>query len=233
MKTIQIPHTDLVSSKIALGNMRIFQMSVEEVEKLVGTSLDLGINFFDHADIYGGGYCEELFGKVFERNPSWRDKMILQSKNAIVPGKRYDASYEHILEQVDTSLSRLKTDHLDVVLLHRPDVLSDPHEIARAFQDLKQSGKVRYFGVSNYNVHQMLLLQSALKEPLITNQIQLSIVHCPTIDAGFHVNMKDSFANDRDGGSLRVLSTEANSCARLVGFPSFLGRRQFLGSSFL
>ena len=147
MKYYNLPKNDLKVSEIALGCMRIADKSVEEVEELVKTALDCGINFFDHADIYGGGKSEELFGQVLEKHPEYREKMIIQTKCAIVPGKRYDFSKEYIINAVNGSLERLHTDHIEILLLHRPDALCDPQEVAEAFDELYVSGKVKYFGV--------------------------------------------------------------------------------------
>ena len=133
MKYYDLPKTDLKVSEIALGCMRIADKSIEEVEELVKTALDCGINFFDHADIYGGGKSEELFGQVLEKHPEYREKMIIQTKCAIVPGKRYDFSKEYIMNAVNGSLKRLHTDHVEILLLHRPDALCDPQEVAEAF----------------------------------------------------------------------------------------------------
>ena len=199
---MKLPQTDLTVSRLALGHMRIFMKSVDEVDELIKKALDLGINFFDHADIYGGGRCEELFGEVLQRHPEYREKMIIQSKCAIVPGKRYDFSKEHILSSVDGILSRLKIGYLDILLLHRPDALCDPKEVAEAFDELYESGKVRYFGVSNHTPYQIKLLQKYIKHPIIINQLQLSIVHSVMIDSGMNANMKESWAQDKDGGVL-------------------------------
>ena len=151
MRYVDIKGTDIKASRIALGCMRIGNKSVEEVEELVRTALDLGINFFDHADIYGAGASEKVFGEVLKRHPEWRKEMYIQSKCGIVPGVCYDFSQDHILKSVEQSLKNLNTDYLDVLLLHRPDVLMDPAEVARTFDILHASGKVRYFGVSNMN----------------------------------------------------------------------------------
>ena len=202
MEYYKLPQSDLTVSKIALGCMRISGKSVEEVEALVKTALDLGINFFDHADIYGGGKSEEVFGEVLKRHPEYRAKMILQTKCGIVPGKRYDFSKEHILQCVNDSLKRLNTDHVEILLLHRPDALCDPQEVAEAFDELYQAGKVKYFGVSNHTPLQIELLKKYSKYPLIINQLQLSIVHSVMIDSGLNMNMKEAFAQDKDGGVL-------------------------------
>lgn len=202
MEYYKLPQSDLTVSKIALGCMRISGKSVEEVEELVKTALDLGINFFDHADIYGGGKSEEVFGEVLKRHPEYRAKMILQTKCGIVPGKRYDFSKEHILQCVNDSLKRLNTDHVEILLLHRPDALCDPQEVAEAFDELYQAGKVKYFGVSNHTPLQIELLKKYSKYPLIINQLQLSIVHSVMIDSGLNMNMKEAFAQAKDGGVL-------------------------------
>ncbi len=202
MKYLQLPNTNLEVSRIALGCMRIASKSVNEVERLIKTALDEGINFFDHADIYGGGKSEELFGEVLQKHPDWREKMIIQTKCAIVPGKRYDFSKEHIIESVKASLQRLHIDYIDILLLHRPDALCDPKEVAEAFDELYEQGLVHYFGVSNHTPLQIQLLQKYTKHPIIINQLQLSIVHSVMIDSGMNMNMKEDPAIDKDGGVL-------------------------------
>lgn len=202
MEYIQLPKTDLKVSRIALGCMRIADKTGAEVERLVKTALDLGINFFDHSDIYGGGKSEMLFGEVLKMHPEYRQKMIIQTKCGIVPGKRYDFSKEHIINSVNESLKRLNSDYVDILLLHRPDALCDPKEVAEAFDELYQSKKVKYFGVSNHTPYQIKLLQKYCKYPLIINQLQLSIVHSVMIDTGLNMNMKEAWAQDKDGGVL-------------------------------
>lgn len=202
MLYFNLPHTDLNVSRIALGCMRIADKSVDEVEKLIYAALDEGINFFDHADIYGGGKSETVFGEVLKRHPELREKMIIQTKCAIIPGKRYDFSKEHIVNSVKASLERLHTDYVDILLLHRPDALCDPKEVAEAFDELYRDGLVRYFGVSNHTPLQIELLQKYTKHPIIINQLQLSIVHSVMIDSGLNMNMKEAWAQDKDGGVL-------------------------------
>lgn len=202
MEYIQLPKTDLKVSKVALGCMRIADKSIDEVEKLVTSALDMGINFFDHADIYGGGKSEELFGEVLKRHPEYREKMIIQTKCGIVPGKRYDFSKEYIINCVDASLKRLNVDSVDILLLHRPDALCDPREVAEAFNELYESKKVKYFGVSNHTPYQIQLLEKYCQHPIIINQLQLSIVHSVMIDSGLNMNMKEDWAQDKDGGVL-------------------------------
>jgi predicted oxidoreductase len=154
MKTISMARGGMEASAIALGCLRISPLSSREAATLIGTALEEGIRYFDHADIYGDGRSEEVFGKLLAKNPGMRDQMILQTKCGIRKGY-YDLSQDSILQSVEDSLKRLKTDYLDVLLLHRPDALADPEEIAEAFSALHASGKVRYFGVSNFNTHQV------------------------------------------------------------------------------
>ncbi|WP_062108112.1 aldo/keto reductase [Bacillus niameyensis] len=203
MKYFPIKGTNLNVSNIVMGNMRIPQLSKTELEKLIRTAMEEGINFFDHADIYGGGESEELFADAIEMNPSTREKMILQSKCGIVSKDNYfDFSKEHILKSVDGILKRLKTDYLDILLLHRPDPLMEPEEVAEAFDELHNSGKVHYFGVSNHNPMQIELLQKYVSQKLVVNQLQLSIAHTPIIDSGIAVNMNIDQSVNRDGSVL-------------------------------
>ena len=191
------------ASRVAQGCMRIGNMSAAEVDILIKTDLEHGINFFDHADIYGGGVCEEKFGEFLNNNPSVRDKIMIQTKCAIKPGISYDFSKDYILSCVDKSLARLNTDYIDVLLLHRPDALCEPEEVAEAFETLHGNGKVRFFGVSNHNPMQIRLLQKYLgKNKIIANQLQFSIANSTMIDAGINVNMENDAAVDRDGSVL-------------------------------
>ena len=185
---------------LAVGCMRIANMQEKQAEEFVDTALENGANFFDHADIYGRGKSETVFSKAIARYD--REKVILQSKCGIVSGKMFDFSYDHIVSSVDGILQRLNTDYLDSLLLHRPDALMEPEEVAKAFSHLKDTGKVRHFGVSNQNPYQMQLLQSCLDMPLCANQIQMSIMHAPTIQAGINVNMYNDPGVNRDGGIL-------------------------------
>ncbi len=202
MRTIQLGKSDLQVPVIAVGCMRINGLDQHEAEKFIRTAMENGANFFDHADIYGGGTCEEIFSNAIQMNASIREKMILQSKCGIVPGRMFDFSKEHILESVNAILKRLKTEYLDVLLLHRPDALMEPEEIAEAFDLLEKEGKVRNFGVSNQNPLQIQLLQKTLKQPIIANQLQLSITNANMISQGLHVNMLDDAATNRDGSVL-------------------------------
>jgi predicted oxidoreductase len=198
MKHIRIANTDLTSSAVIMGCMRIHSLSLTEIDRLIKTAIDQGINFFDHADIYGQGVCETLFSQAIGMNSTIREKIILQSKCSIRNGF-YDASKEHILESVNGILERLRTDYLDVLLLHRPDALIEPEEVAEAFEVLHTSGKVKYFGVSNHHPLQIELLKKHIQYPLVINQLQYSVVHTPLIDEGMAVNMLTGQAVDRTG----------------------------------
>ena len=201
MKTITLNNTTLSIPEIGMGCMRIVELeNADAVKSWVDTALEHGINFFDHADIYGKGRCEELFGQVL--TPSLREKIILQSKCSIRPGIAFDFSKEHILNSVDGILKRLNTEYLDILLLHRPDTLMEPEEVADAFRILKENGKVRHFGVSNQTPMQMELLSKYCDEPLLINQLQLSIAHCPMINSGINANMYNDSGINRDGGVL-------------------------------
>lgn len=190
------------ASEISLGCMRISGLEPKAAENLVRTALDEGINFFDHADIYGRGRSEEVFAQAVGMCPSVREKMLIQTKCAIHDGI-YDFSKEHILRSVEGSLRRLKTDYVDFLLLHRPDTLMEPEEVAEAFDVLRRSGKVRHFGVSNQKPLQMELLNRALDgEKLLIDQLQFSVCHTGMVDSGFNVNMKNSAAQDMDGSVL-------------------------------
>ena len=201
MKTITLNNTNLSIPEIGMGCMRIVELeNADAVKSWVDTALEHGINFFDHADIYGKGRCEELFGQIL--TPLLREKIILQSKCSIRPGIAFDFSKEHILNSVDGILKRLNTEYLDILLLHRPDTLMEPEEVADAFRILKENGKVRHFGVSNQTPMQMELLSKYCDEPLLINQLQLSIAHCPMINSGINANMYNDSGINRDGGIL-------------------------------
>ncbi len=199
MYKIELGKSGLQVATIAVGCMRIADMNEKQVSQFVDTALSLGANFFDHADIYGGGKSEEVFSKAI--TPSNREDIIIQTKCGIRDG-RYDFSYDHIVNSVDSSLKRLNTEYIDVLLLHRPDTLMEPIEVARAFSYLKESGKVRHFGVSNQNPYQIELLQNSLDMPICANQLQFSIMHTPIISSGMNVNMYNDSSVVRDGGVL-------------------------------
>ena len=201
MRYITLGQDDKELSEIVLGMMRIKDKSVKEVEELVETALSVGINAFDLADIYGRGRCEELLGLVLKNRPDLREKMWIQSKCGIRIEEftYFDFSKDYIIKSVDGILQRLKIDHLDSLLLHRPDALMESDQVAEAFDLLYKQGKVRDFGVSNQNPMMMELLKKDVKQPLAVNQLQLSAVFTPGFESAFHVNMEDSQAAMRDG----------------------------------
>ena len=201
MRYITLGQDDKELSEIVLGMMRIKDKSVKEVEELVETALSVGINAFDLADIYGRGRCEELLGLVLKNRPDLREKMWIQSKCGIRIEEftYFDFSKDYIIKSVDGILQRLKIDHLDSLLLHRPDALMESDQVAEAFDLLYKQGKVRDFGVSNQNPMMMELLKKDVKQPLAVNQLQLSAAFTPGFESGFHVNMEDSQAAMRDG----------------------------------
>ncbi len=207
MKNVDIGKKGFLGSEIIMGCMRINQKNVDEADHLIMNAYDAGINYFDHSDIYGGGRCEEIFGEIMSRHKEIRENIYIQTKCGIVHDKdgnnaAFDFSCEHILESVDTSLKRMKVDYIDALLLHRPDTLMEPEEVAKAFDILESSGKVRHFGVSNQNPGQIELLKTAVKQPLIINQMQLSIVECGMIAQGMNTNMVNKLSYMHDDGVL-------------------------------
>ncbi|MGG1677872.1 aldo/keto reductase family oxidoreductase [Neobacillus sp. NRS-1170] len=201
MRTMKLGSSSIEVPVLAVGCMRINSLDKPDAERFVQTALEEGVNFFDHADIYGSGTCEEIFADAIHMNAAVREKIILQSKCGIRKGM-FDFSKEYILESVDGILKRLKTEYLDVLLLHRPDALVEPEEVAEAFDSLESSGKVRHFGVSNQNPMQIQLLQKFVKQPIVANQLQLSITNATMISNGINVNMENDSAINRDGSVL-------------------------------
>ncbi len=202
MKRVKLGNTGLDVSAIALGCMRIGGLDEKSAKEFIDTALENGINYIDHADIYGGGYCEELFGKAVDLHSSIREKMVIQSKCGIVPEVMYDLSKDYIINSTDKILKRLNTDYLDCLILHRPDALVEPEEVAEAFDVLENSGKVKYFGVSNMDSMQIELLKKYVKQPIVANQLQLSITNSNMISSGMEVNMNTNGAVNRDGSVL-------------------------------
>ena len=219
----------LPASAIGLGCMRMAALSAKEADQVVHTALDNGIDFFDHADIYGGGACEERFGQVLRDNPGLRDKIVLQGKCGICRGY-YDASKAHILDAADGILSRLGVDHLDSLLLHRPDALMEPEEVAEAFETLHRAGKVRYFGVSNENAAQLQLLEKAMPGRIVINQMQFSLAHTPMVDEGVNVNIHSDHAIVRDGGVLDYCRLHGITLQAWSPFQYGMFEGVFLGS---
>ena len=236
MRYITLGQDDKELSEIVLGMMRIEDKSVKEVEELVETALSVGINAFDLADIYGRGRCEELLGLVLKNRPDLREKMWIQSKCGIRIEEftYFDFSKDYIIKSVDGILQRLKIDHLDSLLLHRPDALMESDQVAEAFDLLYKQGKVRDFGVSNQNSMMMELLKKDVKQPLAVNQLQLSAAFTPGFESGFHVNMEDSQAAMRDGSifeycKLHDVVIQAWSVLQFGYFKgNFVGNEKFL-----
>ena len=191
----------ILASAISLGCMRMAGLEEKRVDEIIDCALGNGINFFDHADIYGGGNSELLFGAYLSRHKGAREKMFIQTKCAIHDGQ-YDFSKEHIIRSVEGSLSRLGVDYVDFLLLHRPDTLMEPEEVAEAFDALESSGKVHHFGVSNHNPMQIELLKTAVGQPLVINQLQFSVTEAGMVTSGMNVNMKNTESQMHDGGLL-------------------------------
>lgn len=199
MEKFQITENLMETSRVGLGCMRITELQSErKVRELIDGAMESGINFFDHADIYAGGEAESAFGAALKSGD--REQMVIQTKCAIRPGVCYDFSKNYILQSVDGSLKRLKTEYIDILLLHRPDALMEPEEVAEAFDILETSGKVRTFGVSNHNPMQIELLNRYCGEKICIDQMQFSLAHCPTVDAGLNVNIQNDAGCNRDGG---------------------------------
>ena len=202
MKKTMLGKTGLEIPVIAVGCMRISEIETVRLTEHIRFCIEHGLNFFDHADIYGGGQCESRFAEAFKKTGYKREDVILQSKCAIRPGVMYDFTKKHILESVDGILKRLDTDYLDVLLLHRPDALMEPEEVAETFELLEKEGKVRHFGVSNHRPYQIELLNKYVKQELCANQLQFSIPFSNMVAAGMEANMLTDGAIDRDGGIL-------------------------------
>lgn len=208
MKKIDIGKQKFYGSSLIHGCMRLAGHSVKEADALINTALELGIDYFDHADTYANGESELLFGKVLSQNPGMRDKMKLQTKCGIVRTSdgtsivAFDFTKEHIVEAVNGSLKRLGVEQIDTLLLHRPDTLMEPEEIASAFDELCAAGKVVHFGVSNQNPMQIELIKTCVKQPLIINQLQLSVLECGMIGQGLNTNMTNKLSYMHDGSVL-------------------------------
>ena len=229
MRQISLGNGALKAPQIGLGCMRITGLGTKQaVRGLIDTAMDQGLNFFDHADIYAKGEAERVFGAAID--PALREKMIIQTKCAIRPGVCYDFSKEHILESVDGSLKRLNTEYIDILLLHRPDTLMEPEEVAEAFDVLERQGKVRCFGVSNQNPAQIELLNHYCGNRLMVNQLQLSIAHCDMIDSGLNVNIHNDAGLDRDGGILEYCRLKGITIQAWSPFQYGMFEGVFLGS---
>lgn len=201
-----VPFGTATAPAVIAGMMRIADKDDAHIRELYATAREAGIDFFDHADIYGGAMhrCEARFAEALALSPGERDEIVLQTKCGIVPTQgMFDFSYDHIVTQVEGSLAALRTDRIDVLLLHRPDALVEPDEVARAFDHLESSGKVRAFGVSNHTPSQIDLLRTAVRQPLIANQLQLSLTHAPIIAQPVAANIGGHDQSIvRDGGGI-------------------------------
>ncbi|EST23280.1 aldo/keto reductase [Streptomyces niveus] len=206
MKTFTMPGTDILAPNVVLGLMRIADKSQDDIRELVRTARDAGIDFVDHADVYGSELhdCERRFADAMALSPSQRDGITIQTKAGIVTdGPYYDFSYDHLVRSAERSLAALRTDRIDILLLHRPDALVEPEEVARAFDALESSGKVRAFGVSNHTPGQIDLLRRYVRQPIVANQLQLSITHAPIVAQGVAANMlAEQQAATLDGGGI-------------------------------
>jgi len=237
MRTLTLPGTQITAPNVVLGLMRIQEKSDEEVRTLVRTARDAGIDFLDHADVYGADLhgCEKRFAEALQLSPSEREQWTLQTKAGIVrEGPYFDFSYEHIVESVEGSLTALGTDYIDILLLHRPDALVEPEEVARAFDELEAAGKVRAFGVSNHTPRQIDLLKKFVTQPIVANQVQLSITHAPLVAQGVAANMQaleQSVSRDEgliDHARLHDITLQAWSPFQAGFFDGpFLGSERF------
>lgn len=199
-----VPLGTTTAPNLILGLMRIADKTDAEIRTLVETAIDSGITMFDHADIYGTDHaCEQRFGEAVRFTSDERERVLIQSKAGIVPAaSMYDFSYKHLVRSAEASLRALRTDYLDVFLLHRPDALVEPDEVARAFDHLEFTGKVRMFGVSNHTPRQIELLRASVGQPLVVNQLQYSLLHAPLVAQGIAANTRDEQAVVVDGGGI-------------------------------
>lgn len=207
MKKINIGSKGIHASSIIHGCMRLAGHSVKEADELINTAIDLGIDYFDHADTYADGESEILFGKVLAQNPGMRNKIKIQSKCGIIRDSSntiiaFNFSKEHIIDAVNSTLKRLGVEHIETLLLHRPDSLMEPEEVASAFDELYNAGKVSHFGVSNQTPMQIELLKTCVTKPLIINQLQLSVLECGMIGQGMNTNMTNTLSVMHDGSVL-------------------------------
>ncbi|MQS52118.1 aldo/keto reductase [Companilactobacillus mishanensis] len=241
MKQIKIGNSNWKASAVALGIMRMEALSVPDAAKTIEAAYDSGINYIDSADIYGMGNSETVFGKALKESGISRDKLFIQSKGGIVFdkershgsfvfGKRYDFSKDHLIDAVDGILERMQVDYLDSFLLHRPDPLMEPEEVAAAFDELQTAGKVRHFGVSNFNTQQFMMMQEAVDQKLLMNQLQFSIMHTGMVDSGIHTNMTDPRSIDHDGGILEFSRRKGITIQTWSPFQYGMFEGTFIGS---
>lgn len=235
MKTFTLPGTEIVAPNVVLGLMRIADKTDDEIRALVGTAADAGIDFVDLADVYGPTLheCERRYGGAMKMTPSQREAVTIQTKCGIVREPlSFNFSYEHIIESVNGSLTALGTDYLDILLLHRPDALAEPEEVARAFDELSAAGKVRAFGVSNQTPGQIELLRTYVTQPIVANQVQLSITHAPLFTQGTAMNMAGLEQSiDRDNGIVDYCRLHDIALQAWSPFQAGFFTGSFLGSS--
>lgn len=197
MKQMKLGTGELEAPVIGLGCLRMIELEEEQIPAYLDRCMELGINFFDNADIYYDGECERRLGNAVKEAGIAREDILIQSKCGIIPGRLYDLSYDYIIKAVDSSLERLQTAYLDVLLLHRPDALVEPEEVAQAFDELYAAGKVRHFGVSNHKPAQIELLRKYCRQEIQANQLQLSVAFANVISNGIEFNMMSTGAVDR------------------------------------
>lgn len=214
-------------SAVAMGCMRLTDAK-DGADRAIETALELGVDYFDHADIYGGGRCEEVFGDWLAAHASMRDQIKIQTKCGIRKGF-FDFSKAHIISAVEGSLKRLRTEYVDALLLHRPDTLMEPEEVAAAFDALEQAGKVRMFGVSNHNPMQIELLKTAVRQPLIADQLQFSIPESGLVTSGLNVNMKNDESVVHDGSALEYLRVKGITIQAWSPFQQGFFKGPFIG----
>ena len=204
MSTITITNGPQNVSRMILGCMRMPDLSVQEAASMLQTAVDLGINYFDNATCYTQGVAETRFGEALKASGLRREDLIIQTKCGLCfERNEFDWTKKNILESVDDSLRRMQLDYLDVLLLHRPDLLYDPEEVAEAFDLLEKSGKVRHFGVSNVPPMMLEVLRKTVRQPLVINQLQLSLEQSQLIDQSLYVNnLSTDRSTDRDNGLL-------------------------------
>ncbi|WP_318655574.1 MULTISPECIES: aldo/keto reductase [unclassified Nocardioides] len=236
MGAVSFPGVQRPSSAIGLGCMRIRELDDDAMRGWYAAARDVGIDFFDHAAVYGSRphECETRFGDALHLTASQREEITLQTKcGTVAEGPYLDFSYDHIVSSVEGSLRALRTDYLDILLLHRPDALVEPDEVARAFDDLAAAGKVLAFGVSNHTPRQMDLLATAVDQPIVANQLQLSLGHAPAVAQGFAMNIEGSEqALVADGGGvLDYCRTKGIAVQAWAPFQAGRSRGVFLGSS--
>ena len=204
MNTINICNGPSGASRLIMGCMRMPALSVDDAAKMIQTAYNLGINYYDHATCYGNGDAELRFGEAFKKTGIKREDIFIQSKCGLnFVDNIFDWRRDSIIEAVDGILSRLQMDYLDVLLLHRPDLLFEPEQVAEAFDKLEAAGKVKTFGVSNTMPMQIELLKKFVKQPLKINQLQLSLEQSQLIDQALYMNNKTTdYSINRDGNCL-------------------------------